>query len=397
MIPGIKETVLKFVDSHERDMFALLEDMVRIQSGTHNKKGVDKLCNLIRKRVETASLRCGVIKARELGDHLVVSTRACETSEKQILVTGHLDTVFPADTAFRNYREDDTYAYGPGVIDMKGGLVTGIYMLESLRHMDMLGNIPVTFVFNSDEEIGSPTSRDIIEREAGRAAFAFVLECGGIDGEIVTGRKGKLGASLTVNGHAGHAAFAGHEKPSAIVALSHKILELEALNSRESDWKVNVGTIMGGTSANSVAAQAKASLDVRFDDVGETDKLKAYIETIARKVTVPGTSTTINWTSERPPMPQTRGNKTLYHLAAEQARSLGTEPREAYRSGVSDANFIANQGVPVIDGLGPEGDKDHSEDEYMIKDSLPRRTKLFILLILESWRLYRHEKRFIHI
>ena len=178
MIPGMKETVLKFVDSHERHMFALLEEMVRIQSGTYNKKGVDKLCNLIRKRVEAPSLRYRVIKAREFGDHLVVSTRACETAEKQILVTGHLDTVFPVDTAFRNYREDDIYAYGPGVIDMKGGLVTGIYMIEALSHIGMLGNIPITFVFNSDEEIGSPTSRDIIEREARRAAFAFALECG---------------------------------------------------------------------------------------------------------------------------------------------------------------------------------------------------------------------------
>lgn len=299
-----------------------------------------------------------------------------------------MDTVFPEDTDFTWFKENEKHVYGPGVIDMKGGLVAGIYALKALSSIRMLKKIPLTFVFNSDEKIGSPTSMRIIGREARRSAF--VLECGGINGGIVTDRKVKLGFTVTVKSKASHAASAGHEKSSAILELSHKIVALEALNNPDKDLSVNVGTIKGGISSNMVADHAVASVDIRFRDVSDTNNVIKQVKKIAHEVSVRGTRTKIDPASERPPMEQTRNNKSLYRVAMDVANNLGIAVVEEFRSGVSDANLIAGQKTAVIDGLGPVGERDHSAEEFMFKDSLKERAQLFALLLLESWRLYKH-------
>jgi glutamate carboxypeptidase len=390
----MKSDVVNFMASRERQMLDLLKDTVRVQSGTYNKAGVDEVLHLILKAIPSHSLNTRVIRQQDFGDHLLVSTFPCEKRDKQILITGHMDTVFPQDTDFRNCSEDERYIYGPGVIDMKGGVVCGIYALKALDSLGMLNEIPLTFIFNSDEEIGSPTSRQMIEREACRSAFAFVLECGGINGEIVTARKGKVGFTLTTRGQAGHAAFSNPRKASAILALSKKIVALEKLNDSQRGACVNVGTIQGGTTPNTVPDQAEACVDARFDTLENGEKLREWVEEIAGDVSVPGTAGEVQWVSERPPMEATRGNQKLYLVAQRQAKSLGMAVKAEHRSGVSDANVIADQGVPVIDGLGPLGANDHSKAEYMVKDSLRKRTELLVLLILESWRLYRQGKLF---
>ena len=175
-----------------------------------------------------------------------------------------MDTVFPEDTDFNWYKEDRANSYGPGVADMKGGLVAGIFALKALIARGLLENIPVTFIFNSDEESGSGSSREIIRQEARNSAFAFVLECGGLNGEIATGRKGNLSIKLTVKGRAGHAAFAGPDKGSAILELARKTIEFESLNEPEKGISVNVGIFEGGIGSNTVAENAVANVDFRF-------------------------------------------------------------------------------------------------------------------------------------
>jgi len=390
----MKNKIIDFIAKHEADMLALLRDMVLIQSGTYNKKGVDALLTLIQETLKPSGLRCNVVEQDDFGNHLLVSTCPVEKHDRQILITGHMDTVFPEDTDFRWFKEDEKHVHGPGVIDMKGGLVTGIYALKALGNVGLLEKIPLTFIFNSDEEIGSPTSRQIIEHEARRSAFAFVLECGGVNGGIVTGRKGKLGFTLTIQGKAGHAASADHDKPSAVLELCHKTLELEALNDSRQGLSINVGTIKGGMSPNTVADRSLASVDVRFNNAAARDDVKSRISDIVQKAIVPGTHTKIDWTSERPPMEQTQGNKTLYLVAKQQADDLGIVVEEEFRGGVSDANLIAMQQTPVLDGLGPIGGMDHSSEEYMIKDSLRKRTQLLALLLQESWRLHKGGRLF---
>ncbi|MFC1830277.1 M20/M25/M40 family metallo-hydrolase, partial [Thermodesulfobacteriota bacterium] len=262
---NIKSNIISYIKAHTTDMFSLLEKMVLIQSGSYNKKGVDRVSNLIKTFFQSNGTSCRVIEQTKLGNHLVVKSHCVERFEKQILLVGHMDTVFPKDTDFNWYKEDTVKCYGPGVVDMKGGLVTGIFALKTLDSIGLLKKIPLTFIFNSDEEIGSPSSREIIKKEANNSACAFVLECGGLKGEVVTGRKGNLVIKLNVTGKSGHAAFAGKDKGSAILEMAHKVIEFESLNDPVRGITVNVGKVKGGIGPNTVPEQATARIDFRFN------------------------------------------------------------------------------------------------------------------------------------
>jgi len=299
-----------------------------------------------------------------------------------------MDTVFPKDTDFNFFREDSTKCYGPGVIDMKGGLVAGIFAFKALDALGLLKKIPITFIFNSDEEIGSPSSRELIKAEALKSSFGFVLECGGLEGEVVTGRKGNLSIQLDVFGKAGHAAFAGQDKASAILELAYQTIAFEALNDFEKGITVNVGKVMGGVGPNTVPEHAFARIDFRFVEQQDYDFLKEKISEIAAKPKTPHTSASFEIVSQRPPMEQSEGNRLLFQTVKGVADKLDFPLQEEFRNGVSDANIIAEQGIPVLDGLGPAGAHDHSKDEYMIKESLLQRATLLACSIVECWHKY---------
>jgi glutamate carboxypeptidase len=255
-----------FLTSREPEMFDLLKRMVKTQSHSYNKAGNDRMMAMIASEFENSSMTCTEIARETFGNHMLVRSPATSNFSEQILLVGHTDTVFPEDSPFKQYREDDQNCYGPGVIDMKGGLTAGIYALKALDALGLLGKIPVTFVFNSDEEIGSRTSGPIIRREARKSLFAFVLECGGMQGEIVTGRKANMSLRMETFGKAGHAATAGKNKASAILELAHKIILLERLNDPSRNITVNAGKISGGIGPNTVADHAEAGIDVRYED-----------------------------------------------------------------------------------------------------------------------------------
>jgi glutamate carboxypeptidase len=369
-------------------MFALLEKMVRIQSGTYNKQGVDRMVSLITSTLQSSAVSFKVIEQDKFGNHLVVRSLCEKSFDKQILLSGHMDTVFPEDTGFNWYKEEGTHCFGPGVIDMKGGLVAGIFALKALDNEKLLTKIPVTFFFNSDEEIGSPSSKDQIQKEAENSAFAFVLETGGRNGEIVTGRKGNLSLELKIKGISGHAAFAGKDKASAIVELAHKIIAFESLNDLDRGISVNVGKVNGGIGPNTVPEHALARIDFRFKEIADKTSLEKSISEIAKKKNVPKTSAQFTVLSSRPPMPSSERNKKLFQAVQEAASSIGLSVSEEFRSGVSDANLIAGKQTPVIDGLGPIGAMDHSEDEYMIKASLLQRSILVACALIDCWERY---------
>ncbi len=377
--------ILEFVSRQEKQMFSLLRDMVTIQSGSYNKDGVDKVVRLISNFFSGTSFLTEEIRQANYGNHLIVSSPAANVDDRSVLIAGHTDTVFPSDTSFIWYREDEQKAYGPGVIDMKGGLVVGMFAMKALSSMGMDDKIPVRFLFNSDEEIGSPSSKDLIEDLASRSTLGLVLECGSLDGSVVTGRKGKMGIRLTLEGGAGHAAFAGESKPSAILELAHKIIELESTGDVDSGLSINVGKIEGGSAPNVVAKHAEAHIDIRYVRPEQREKILKRVESVVRETRVPGVRASFKIVSERPPMPQTEGNRRLYHVIRGVGKKIGLEIKDEFRNGVSDANFIAARGIPVVDGLGPIGDLDHSEKEYMIKRSLPERCALFALALIESW------------
>lgn len=384
----MKDSLLAFVDKSEKEQFELLEKLVLQPSFSRFKEGVDSVGQMIAASLMGTGMILEVVRESEVGDQLIFRSPAYRTGIPSILLIGHMDTVYPVGSSFDWYSDDGSKVFGPGVIDMKGGLVTAIFAIKALAACRLLEKIPLTFICNSDEEIGSPASAPLIRTEADRSLLGLGFECGGLNGEIVTGRKGEVGYLLAVKGQAGHAAFAGSEKASAILELAHKIIALERLNDYQREIVVNVGVIKGGIGPNTVADSAVAEIDTRFlvsADAGET---AAKIERIAMECLVPGTRAELHQTLFRLPMIQTAGNKELFQLISRQAELLGLPCREELRSGVSDVSVIAEAGIPVVDGLGPIGDCDHSEKEYMIRDSLPGRTKLAALSIVSGWNLF---------
>lgn len=267
---------------------------------------------------------------------------------------------------------------------MKGGLVVAVYALKALKHFGLLEDMPVTFLCNSDEEIGSLASRPWIEEQARGARAAFVFEGGGLGGEVVTGRKGRLGLRLDVRGRAGHAAKGG-AKASAILELAHKIVALEALNDG-SEITLNVGRVEGGIGPNTVPESATALVDARYLSPDGQRRIERDIAAIVQGCAVSGVSCACEVIAGRPPMPRSAANQALFHVFRALALEIGCPVGDELRFGVSDANFIAGQGVPVLDGLGPMGDMDHSDREYILKHSVMERAALSAAALAELWR-----------
>lgn len=372
--------------NQEEAMRDALKRLVLIQSGTHNKAGVDRLCRAVCELLEPLPLERRILPQEKYGD-MLIATVPNETS-RRILLAGHMDTIFPADSPFNGWREDEHFFYGPGVIDMKGGLVAGIFALKALADLGMLRGLPITWLFNSEEEIGSPVSRSLFRTEAGRAAMAFVLECGGMRGEVVTGRKGRLGLRMCARGQAGHAAKVVKGKKSAILDLARVIVDLEELNGRFPGVSVNVGQVAGGMVPNSVPEEAWAEIDVRFPSAEGTAFFHEWLGELMKRCKTAGMELAVEVVSETPVMAATPNNKALFAVAAEEARRLDIPIREHFRAGVSDANTIAMAGTPVIDGLGPIGEHDHSDREYMIRKSLPQRSALLAMTMVAAWQKY---------
>ncbi len=387
--------MLTYLEETKKDQFRLLESLILQESHTLDKEGVDKVGQLITSSLTMEDIEMEVVPVSERGDHLVFRSRACQTGEKPILLAGHMDTVFPKGSSFNYYRDETVKAYGPGIIDMKGGLVTAIFALKALDKIHHLSKIPLVFICNSDEEMGSLFSRELIATEAKRSLCGLVFECGGLNGETVTGRKGKVGYRLEIKGKAGHAAFTNNKpKASAVLELAHKTIQLEALNDPGRQIVVNVGHVQGGDAANVVAERATAEIDTRFLSKRDSDVCYERIKNIAANSTVPDTQGGIEVISQRPPMEQSAANHSLFSIFQEQADLLSLPIAEELRSGVSDANSIAACHIPVIDGLGPMGDLDHSDKEYMIKESLLTRCQLTALGILSIWQKQRNKSIF---
>lgn len=377
-IVTVNQKIIDYLIENKELLFKFLEELVLIPSYSKDKRGVDRVGRRIAQVFKEIGFTCTFTDNKDLGNNLMVKSpfRTAEP-KNQTLVTGHMDTVFPPQSSFNWYKEDNTRCFGPGVADMKGGLVVAIFAVKALSHAGLMHSIPLTMIFNSDEEIGSPSSRELISQEATRSRLAYVLESGGLSNEIVTGRKGNLHLQMTTTGKAGHAAFAGKHKASAILELAHKIVCIEAMNDPECGISANAGTICGGIGANTIPDKAVAHLDFRFLKPEQSDLIQTRISQLKNLIFVPGTTTSVEVVSGRPAMPQSRQNMDLFKKIQKLSEQLGTPVVDELRQGVSDANIIAQTGTPVIDGLGPVGAKDHSEDEYIEKESLWKRCILF--------------------
>ncbi|MBU2515389.1 M20 family metallopeptidase [bacterium] len=382
--PAIPE----WIGRHRNEMLALLRRLVETNSYTTYKAGVDKVADILIGEFRKYQLEIKRIENSYLGDAIIATPKWMTADEKGVLLCGHMDTVFPPDHPFQAYREEGEFAFGPGVIDMKGGLVAMLYAWLALNEAGFC--LPTRFLLIPDEETGSMHSRELILSLARQSEFALVFECSGEEGQTAVGRKGKLSFRLDVKGRAGHVADSAYNKASANLALANKIIAIESLNDAEKGINVNVGRIEGGIGPNSVSENAFALIDSRFPNREDGQWLESKLSEIADGCDVGGTSAKVVLMSRRDSMEPTKGNTFLSEIFEKTAKSLGFQYSKEIRNGVSDANFIAETGIPVIDGLGPSGRDDHSDRERMNLNSLTERTILAALGMKECWNALRN-------
>ena len=304
-----------------------------------------------------------------------------DRAEPQVLVIGHLDTVWPVGTLERMpFRlTPEGAAYGPGIFDMKAGIVTAVNALNAIRSLGLQTKRPVTLLLTCDEEIGSKTSRSLVEEEARRSAVALVLEPPITGGVVKTGRKGIGVFGVRAIGRAAHAGLDPRKGINANVELSHQILRLAALNDYDQGVTVSVGVMNGGTTTNVVPAEASAKVDVRFWTPEDGERIVREIRGLTP--VLEEAQLEITGGINRPPMPRSEKNIALYEHARGLAAELGFDLNDAVVGGGSDGNFTAALGVPTLDGLGVDGAGAHADHEHILVSDIPRRAALLTRLI----------------
>lgn len=387
----MRDSILDYLKERKERQFSLLKNLVLQPSHSSYVRGVSAIGDAIVAALSACELELQRFETEGYGRHLLFKSPACAKHSKQLLLIGHMDTVFPVSSGFDWYERTAGKVSGPGVIDMKGGLVAVVFALKALHEMGLLHELPVAFLCNSDGEVHSPSSTELIRAEAVRSFAALGFDSGGLNGEVVTGRKGCADYTIQVRGVAGNAAFVGANKSSAILEMAHKVIALEKLNNPVQNLTVNVGLIEGGIGLNSVPEVATIKVDTRFLKTDDYHESRMAIEEIVKNCQIPGTTANLDVTVFRAPMEQCRKNKDLFYEVDGIARELGINIREELRLNVSDVNTIASCGIPVVDGLGPIGEGEHSEREYMVESSLASRTKLATFAIQHICALYLEE------
>jgi glutamate carboxypeptidase len=304
-----------------------------------------------------------------------------DRTARRVLAVGHLDTVWPVGSLERMpFRVTPAgCAHGPGIFDMKSGVAIIIESLRTIASRRLATKRPVTLLLTCDEEIGSQTSRPLVEEEAKNAAAALILEPPIAGGVVKTGRKGIGTFTVQALGRAAHAGLDPEKGVNAIVELAHQTLRLAELNDYERGITVSVGLIEGGSALNVVPACASAKVDVRFWAPEDGEKLVAAIRGLAPAT--PGARIEVSGGINRPPMQRSEKNIALYEHARALATELGFDLRDAVVGGGSDGNFIAALGVPTLDGLGVDGAGAHAEHEHIVIDDIPRRAALLTRLM----------------
>jgi glutamate carboxypeptidase len=345
-------------------MIELLRELVELESPTGDTarlrdRAADELCAL------------GGSVVLE-GEHVRADFAGAGTP---LLLLGHLDTVWPRGTlASLPWRVSEGRAWGPGVYDMKGGLVV---LLEAIRRARDRRALRV--FLTADEEIGSPTAREPLARAADGIAAAFVCEPPTDAGNLKTARKGLGRFRLRIRGRAAHAGHAA-DGVSAVQELAHQVLRLHDLNDGERGISVNVGVVSGGTRENVVAAEAEALVDVRVERAEDCARVESLLA-LGPELDGATYELTGGWT--RPPLERSAGAALLFEQARRHGRALGLDLHESSAAGGSDGNLVGALGVPVLDGLGAEGSGAHAVDEHVVVDSLPVRAELLAALLRE--------------
>ncbi|MRH42535.1 M20/M25/M40 family metallo-hydrolase [Aquibacillus halophilus] len=372
--------MIKFLETQQEEMIKLIKKLVNIDSGSHFKQGVDTIGKILQNQFVELGFAVEEIENEEIGNHLIIKHK--EATSPSIIILAHLDTVFQEGTVDeRPFKIKGDRAYGPGVIDMKSSLVVVLFAIKALIQQGDNGYKNIQIIFNSDEEIGSLTSRSIIEKEAKGKKYALVMEPARKNGSLVSSRRGKGNYTISVKGRAAHSGIEPEKGRSAIEELAHKIIQLHELSDLDSGISVNVGLIEGGSSVNTVSDYAIAHIDIRIAEMEQAEPLEVRIEEICSTTDVAGTEVSLEGEIIRPPMEKNKKTEVLLNIIREVGEKIGVEIEDTATGGGSDASFTSALGIATIDGLGPIGGNAHSDKEYLELSSLIPRTLLLATII----------------
>jgi glutamate carboxypeptidase len=377
-------TVLAYLQKQHPQMLDTLRELTTRESPSLEKEPTDRCCEFLADLWLQRGTTTGIIKNEKRGNHLrVVWNPPGAPPKSQLFVLGHYDTVYPTGTlAKMPFRIDGGKAYGPGTFDMKGGIVQALFALDAIRELRLPVQKRIICLWTSDEEIGSATSRGLIEEEAQRSDAVFVLEPSlGPRGLLKTSRKGVGEAKLVVHGRASHAGLAPEKGVNAIHELAAQITRIEKWNNLRRGVSINADVVSGGSRANVIADHAEATLDLRAwreTDMRALEKRLRSLKPVHR-----GAKLEIHGGFDRPPL-ERKHSAALFARAKSLARQLGFSIGEAAAGGGSDGNFTAALGVPTLDGVGAVGDGAHSTHEHIVVNALPQRAALLAQLLVRS-------------
>lgn len=375
------KAILPYIQSRQSEIVALVRRFVECESPSDDPAAVNRFVELVSDTVAPYA-KVKTHRAGRLGRHLVCEFALPGRKKTgQILALGHSDTVWPMETLrSMPFREAGGRLWGPGVLDMKSGIAFFLFAIQGLRDLEIPVPSRVLLQLNSDEEVGSESSRAITEKNAARSKAVLVLEPGtGLTGKLKTARKGVGDFAVTVRGKASHAGVDFTAGASAVLELARQIERIAAFTDLKRGITVNPGVIAGGTRTNVVAAEARVEVDIRvlrLRDAPRLEKKFRSLRPVDRRCTIEVTGGL-----NRPPMERSRGIVRLFKTAQALAREIGVELEESLTGGGSDGNFTAALGIPTLDGLGGVGEGAHAINESILSDRIADRTALLAKLL----------------
>jgi glutamate carboxypeptidase len=374
--------LLRETRKREREMLRLLGRFVRCESPSGDKAALDRFGAMVAREWRRRGAKVKILKQRLRGNHLRIEwPHTAGRSDGQILVLGHLDTVYPIGTiAKMPFRVRGGRAWGPGTFDMKGGLVLALVAVDALRAVGVRPRKRVVFLWTSDEELGSETSRRVIESEARRSDAVLVLEPAlGRKGRLKTQRKGVGGAEIIVTGRAAHAGIEPEKGVNAVHEMALQIARLMKMNDRARGITVQATVVEGGTATNVVPERARAAVDIRFSRVADAGRIERELRGL--RPILRGALVEVRVGGMRPPLERSAGVRELFGVARGLMREMGLSLGEAATGGGSDGNFTGALRVPTLDGLGAVGDGAHSLREHVVVREMGVRAALIAGLL----------------
>lgn len=376
----VAQQILSTLSQQQDEMVSMLESLVKVESGSRDKAAVDYMGEVYQKILEDMGFTTEVIREEECGNHLVGTIEG--TGEGSALILSHIDTVWPVGTLeWWPWEVSGNRITGPGVGDMKGGIVQAIFAVKNMQELGIALPGKLSFFFTGDEELGSVRGRPHIERIGKQHDVVLVTEPASIEGEIVSGRGGIAAFHLAVQGKSSHAGLGPDVGVSAIHEIAHKIVEMHKLIDHDRGLMVNAGLVEGGSARQVLAERAEAWIDLRAPTEELAAELLDGIQKIVDTSYHPGTTAELTGSWTRTPAPRTPGNIALVNAAKEYAGMLGFEVNDRVSRAGSDGSFTSPLGVPTLDGLGPICGEVVSAREYILADSLPERAALMAMLL----------------